>query len=110
MDELNLDCPVCNKVMEFGKKFIISIEESDKKEFIKLVSESRDSFIKFINFADTFTRKSEAFKMFGRIHVWGLNSNKKYSEIYYDIANGNNEGIINSERSFDPDPYLKGEL
>ncbi len=105
----SLECPVCQTVIKFAKKFLVSIDPFERRQFIRLLSASEDIFIEYINFIDHFDRRSQAFKILTVVHIWGLRNRKKYKALYHKIARENSDLLIRSKTCFNPDEYLQGE-
>jgi len=106
----SLDCPYCQTILEFTRKFLISIDPVDRRKFIKVVSDSRDTFVKFVNLVDNFTRDSKTFKTLTKIHTWGFKNRVKYKKIYMEVVNSDQEDVVEAKTSFNPDDYLLGDL
>ncbi len=104
----SLECPVCQTCLDFMRKFLISVDPHDRRKFIKFLSGSIDTYVKYINFVDLFKRTSKTFKTLTTIHMWAFNNRKKYKALYYKIVDGDNDelGIVTGQQSFNPDEYF----
>ena len=108
----SLECPVCKTILEFTRKFLVSVDPFERRKYIKFLSSSIDTYVKYINFVDMFKRDSKTFKTLTGIHIWALHNHKKYKTLYFKIVDGDNDklGIINGQHILNPDEYLLGKL